>query len=257
MTELSDRHREYLFEPFERILMVRQVELFKLLDLLCYGLTELTALPELTTALRKPSEAIEQAKQHAELAQREIDRGFSSLVGQSIIVLWGALEALIKDFLVRWLELFPNLWERPGIASLKIRIGDYEALRPEDRRRYVIGEIERNVAAKLKVGAGRFEAVLSELELGGGIDDSIRRDLLELSAVRNVLVHNAGHVDERFMAMCPWVECEPGQLLRPTRKDYRRFSAAVLQYAALIVERAESCIGSNKSFKPMPLRGTA
>lgn len=244
MTELSDQDREYLFEPFRRILMVRQVEQSKLLELVCYGLNELTALPRIATALREPSEAIEQAKQQAELAQREIDREFSSLVGQSITVLWGALEALIKDFLVRWLELLPVLWERTAISSLKIRIGDYEALCAEDRRRYVIGEIERNVAAKLKVGVGRFEAVLSELDLGGGVDDSIRRDLLELSAMRNALVHNGGHVDARFKAICPWIECELGHLLQPTRADYRRFSGAVLRYAALVVERAELRIGS-------------
>lgn len=256
--EFSPQHKDYLFEPFQRLLLVRQMEYFELYGLLCEALHAATAFPDLVKATGSSSSPeLERANRNAALAQKEIERGFSSLTSQGIIVLWGALETLTKDFLIRWLDLFPNLWLIEEIASLKIRIGEYESLCRADRSRYVIGELERSISSHLKPGVGRFESTLEKLALSGGVDERIRKDLLELWAIRNILVHNAGHVDSRFLAFCPWSEATLGDVIHPTDKDYRRFSASVLRYAAAIMDRAESCIRSNSSFKPMPLPGTA
>ena len=77
--------------------------------------------------------------------------------------------------------------------------------------RLVLELLEQDIGARLKPGAGRFECVLEALGFQGGVQESLRRDLVEFRATRNVLVHNAGVVDLKFKKTCPWNDLALGE----------------------------------------------
>ena len=77
------------------------------------------------------------------------------------------------------------------------------------------------------------------LGLTGGVPTSLRRDLLELSQIRNVLVHRAGIVDKRLAEACPWLKLQTGNRVQVTDEAYTRYSLAVPQYVRSVVKRLE------------------
>lgn len=54
---------------------------------------------------------------------------------------------------------------------------------------YITKELSRSLNADFKRGVGQFEAILDAIGLAGPVDPDVRRTLLELNEVRNVLVH--------------------------------------------------------------------
>ena len=130
---------------------------------------------------------------------------------------WGALEAATRDFVVRWLYRFPASRQTENIARIRVPVGEYERLDGEDRVRYLLGMIERVLGAGLKPGIGRFECLLKPLGIAPADDNEIRRDLYELAAIRNAIVHRANLVDSRLLSLCPWLPYKDGDALDVSR----------------------------------------
>jgi hypothetical protein len=89
----------------------------------------------------------------------------------------------------------------------------------------------------LKQGCGRFEIILEAMGISGSIESELRRDLLELSQIRNVLVHRAGIVDKRFIEICPWLKMCIGDHIKVTNEAYCRYSIAVPRYIGTVIKR--------------------
>jgi hypothetical protein len=137
------------------------------------------------------------------LARREIDDDFPALRSNFVTSLWSSLEAAVRLFVARWLEKAPGALEVDAIYKLKITLGDYNSLEGEDRFFYILELLEQSVSPKLKRGIGRFEEILRPFGLSGPVDDTTRRDLLELSQMRHVLMHRGGRADRRLLDVCP------------------------------------------------------
>lgn len=93
-------------------------------------------------------------------------------------------------------------------------------------------------------GVARYEPLLAEVGLQAPPDRPVPaeldRALVELSALRNVLAHRAGRVDELALRDCPWLGEVIGPLgtfVRLSRAQYRRYSTAVSAYGAEIRRR--------------------
>ena len=69
------------------------------------------------------------------------------------------------------------------------------------------------------------------------LDSQVTKDLLELSAVRNVALHNSGVIDFKFKNRCPWIECEAGATLTIKHGDYHRYLDAVELYVFEVTQR--------------------
>lgn len=185
----------------------------------------------------------EAAKKEADLAREEKRRGYPILHQHSTVALWGALEAFVQNFLVSWFTNRPETLHLHKIRRIKIRLGDYERLSAEERCEFLIGELERDLGAPLKQGANRFEALFDVIGLSGEIEGSVQKDLLELSQVRNVIVHRQGVVDRKFVETCRWVGLKPGDELLVTQGSYERYVDAVISYALLLDARVKRYFG--------------
>lgn len=108
-------------EPFRRILISRQEAIDEVLAICCHSMSEVPALPRLVAAMEMArkglgapptedhEERMKQAHRFAEIARREVDAGFPRLHEMGTVLLWGALEAAVKDFAVQRLIVHAEL----------------------------------------------------------------------------------------------------------------------------------------------------
>lgn len=196
-------------------------------------------------ALRK----LQAVWERSELAGAAIKNGYPTENAQALISLNSALDALVEQF-------------APAMRNIQIRaVSDkafYEAeeehpeavaqLTDEIREhlRGALRDVLANRLPKLErlTGSGveRYEARLRPVGLGvppdRPIPEDLDRSLTELGALRDVLIHRAGRVDEKALKQAPSLRYDEGELVRITRDDYRIYSAAL------------RCYGEEVTFRP-------
>jgi hypothetical protein len=238
---------DYEFEPFEAIFIARREEILRLVDLSSHATRSLEGSAQLSKALRHEADHVARIEEIEQRALAEAKADFPLLHGAATVLMWGALEAALRDFLVRWLTKYPNARKVPDLNSVRVKVAEYESLDGEDRMRYLVGVLERDMAASLKPGAGRFDCLLKPFGIDPKIEDKERRDLNEMAAFRNVLVHRAGIADRRFAELCPWCGVKEGTLVRVGREAFLRFVRASSHYAAAVVTAAHSTLPNGKA----------
>lgn len=241
------------FEPFQRILIDRQKALDDVLGLSCYAIEEAMSLPDLVSAMHEVHVSLNTKPEHAEaelkhadriseIAAKEVDLDFAHLHEMATVVLWGALEAAVRDFVANLISEFPQARSSDQVAKLKIRFAEYEALSKEERAEYLVEQLEREISAPLKQGVGRFETLLAAVNVSVTVGDDVRRTLHEMCAVRNVLVHRAGRADRRFIGQCPWIPVSEGEAVRVTRARYSEYNKAVRAFTVLVIRSGASAV---------------
>jgi hypothetical protein len=108
---------------------------------------------------------------------------------------------------------------------------------PEDRAELMFIALKQKLSVALKPGVARMEELLEPVGLHGQINDAVRRLLLELGAVRNVLVHRNGITDKRFIVACPWLQCREGRPLSLSHNHFEMYWFAVGWYMLEISRR--------------------
>lgn len=238
MSQVQEQREDLILAPLRSVLIEQHQEFDDFCQVACVAISEMEGLPDLTQALCEPAADVERANTIAAIAEREHASGFATLFHFATVFTWGALETAIRDIVVNWLFHVPESRQHEKIRRLRIPFSEYEALDPKDRIRYLVGLLENDLGANLKPGVGRFESLLNEVGLGGSVGEDLRRDLLEMGAVRNVLVHRLGVIDDRFVGLCPWYGVSVGERVSVTRDVYYgKYRKAVFQYAASVARR--------------------
>ena len=236
---------EYEYEPFELIFLRRREEILKLVGLTSYALRSMDGLARLTQVLKKPAEAVERAREIEDLAQAEVQADLPLLHSAASVLIWGALESAFRDFLVRWLVTHPSCLTVPDLNRIRVRVAEYENFSGENRMRFLVGVLERELGATLKPGVGRFACLLKPFGIVPATSDDVRRDLNELAAVRNVIVHRAGIADGRLINLRPWLGLKAGDSVTVGHTAFERYIHAASEYAASIIDAGR---GIAKSF---------
>lgn len=189
--------------------------------------------------IRDEKRTLEACRKMAKSSQDEIDSGFATLHSQSIVALWGTLDALVEDLLTAWIRNEPKALQAREFQKIKVSVFEYEFFDEDQRAAFLVRELTRSLNADLKRGIGRFETLLAVVGLTGKIDKPFRRDLFELSQVRNILVHRAGIADEIFCSNCPWVGVKLGDAISMDHDVYIRYYKAVHVYMFDLMNRVE------------------
>jgi hypothetical protein len=194
------------------------------------------------SGIKEPSEEqnlrIAEAKERAAFAKKEIKEGFPLLCAHSLVGLWGAFEAAVDDFLSIWLEAHPaNLTEA---GSIRLRVSASDLLVPieQDRVRLVLAELARSLSVEARIGASRFEAILSRVGLSGEVPETVRHQILEMQQVRHIWAHRGGRPDGVFQSRCPWMEPDPNGRIKVDVERLNNYGAATVQYAIDVENRA-------------------
>jgi hypothetical protein len=232
----ESKNVEWELLPFENIFLERRDEILKLVGITSYALRSMGGMTRLSEVLGHSEKEVEQAKKLEEQAKSEVENDLPILHNAASVLLWGALEASIKDFIVRWMTI--NRWalEVPELGNLKVRVADYEKLDGENKMRYLFGLFEREIGASLKPGIGRFDCLLKPLNVKPKTSQKTRNALNELAATRNVIVHRAGIVDERLLELCPLLKLDVGSPVFVGSKKFEEYVKECSEYVIGIIE---------------------
>jgi hypothetical protein len=200
-----------------------------------------------------PSDAaasLQAAWERSELARNEIENEDPLLNAQTLVSLNSALDAMVEEFTPAMRDIGVRGMAEQLMTRAEEQVPEAkDELTPE--RRETLAEVLRelfNEHAAPEIeglrgsGAGRYERVLGAVGLAAPEDrpipDDLDEALAELGALRDVLVHRAGRVDQRALQQAPWLPYRDGELVRISRTDYRKYSAAIRCYAAEIIFRS-------------------
>jgi len=251
----ATRTPEWALEHFQRF-FDQTSEALDLLHASIHGIRNLTLLPETVELLLggdrsvDPDEAQSRrqaAKHRATVAQREIESGFRTLHSQSLVAVWGQLEAAVRDFLAAWIRHAPTAMEADRVRGLRVRLGDYLGRSEDERAEYLVDLIDEDLGSSHRYGVTRFESLLDVFQLGGPVPDRIRRDIYELQQVRNVLVHRLGVADRRLVESCPWLKLAVGDSVAIEHPMVYRLTEATHEYVAYIVQRIHRIYGDSRA----------
>jgi hypothetical protein len=157
-----------------------------------------------------------------------------------------ALDALIEQFveavrdlpfLVRMKDAEEKVPEAAEILTPEMREGMLEKL----REAFKVSKLER--LGREGGGTARYEPLLKQVSLDAPEDRPIPADLdqalAEIGALRDVLIHRAGRVDEKAFEKAPSLaeRYEAGELVRLKGEDFRTYSAAIRCYGAEVIHR--------------------
>ncbi|MDQ3548290.1 MAG: hypothetical protein M3439_05650 [Chloroflexota bacterium] len=191
--------------------------------------------PEQDAVLQKELKENEFA---ALIARNEAESGFSTVNAHAAVALWGAMEAWIEDVAYSAIASHMQYRLHKAFADIRISVAEYEAMDAHERAAMLAHELQRTTKSKHLPGIARFEGILAVFDLSGATPADVRRDLLELLNVRNVIVHRASVADETFVTACPWMSVVPGQRLSVSIGDVYRYRIACGRYLTEVIVRA-------------------
>lgn len=241
----------YEFEPFELIFLQRRSEILRLVGLTSYALRSLKGSARLAKVLGRSDEQVNSAHEIETLAATELKSDLPLLHSAAAVLIWGALETALRDFLVRWLVTYPSLLTRTQLKEVRIRVSEYESLTGEDRMRFLLGKLQDEFGRSSTPGVSGFASILEIFSVNVTVAPNTRRDLNELAALRNVIVHRAGVADARLRELCPWLNVNVGASVRINGSDLDRYVKSASEYAVAVIMAARDAA------KTLPARSTA
>jgi hypothetical protein len=194
--------------------------------------------------------SLQAAWERAEWARAELANESPHSNAQALISMNSALDAMVEELVKFWREFRVNHMVEEMIAkataavpeaAAEVNADALDALKATVRQ--LVDERTPKAVRPKGSGIARYEKPLKRIGWQAPEDRPIPVDLnsalAELGALRDVLVHRAGRVDDKAFAEAPTLNYKAGQFVRITRGDYRAYSAAVRCYALEI------------SFRPM------
>lgn len=182
--------------------------------------------------------------QRAELARAEIDGGHPALNAQALVSTNSALDALVQEFAPAVRDLPFQIQMKRAEEQMPEVV---EHLTPELREKMLRKMQELLRVQKLETmkgsGISRYEPRLEQVGLGASDSRPIPTDLdqalTEFGAIRDVLVHRAGRLDQKALKQAPSLKStyQDGDLVRLSDEDYRMYSSAIRCYGAEIIHR--------------------
>ncbi|HEX6700569.1 MAG TPA: hypothetical protein VF101_07540 [Gaiellaceae bacterium] len=192
---------------------------------------------------------LQAAWERSELARIDIENGHPHLNAQALLSMNSALDALVEEFVPSMRDLLVHeVIDRALARAEEQEPAAAEQLTPELRARIreaahtALAETMPKLEKLRDSGIERYERLLAQAGLAAPTDRPIPYDLdealTELGALRDVLVHRGGRVDERALRQAPSLHYDDGELVRVSNGDYRKYSAAIRCYAQEVVFRS-------------------
>lgn len=248
---MPDYLPEYASAPLRRFIDSCE-DHSRLLHMSMSGIAFLTKRPKALKVLYEPwsfaapiSEAqakeneqtLQQAVEEGEFAKKECEAGFPLLHAHSLVGMWGALEAAVEDMLVGILVSEPSALQREEFAKVKVPLADFETLDKEERMRLVLTEATRNQGIGRRQGVDVFEHTLMLFDLSGPVEGDVKKSMLEMHHLRNVIVHRASYADRRLVQSCPWLGLKTGENVYVSHNDLGRYRSVLLEYVVTLARR--------------------
>jgi hypothetical protein len=250
MDQGSGRTKEWLRGPLDRYRNYVE-QSFRLASLAISGISRMTNDPRLIEAIvnyemtisdadeqtEDQQSQIAEARTRGEFATQEVEQGFPFLCGHTIVGLWGAFEAAMEDFLVRWILYSPGSLEAVSQHRLRVPATNFMNATDQERAQLLLAELSRNLQADVKLGISRFEELLSRFDLAGNPEQELRQKIFEMQQVRHIWAHRGGLADVQFKERCPWFDVEVEELVKVDMDKVEDYGSATIYYLIDIWKR--------------------
>lgn len=195
------------------------------------------------------------------IAQADIDNELAEISAMTLVAMVSALDALVEELTPSFRDALTNIRARQIVERFKQERPDLIASVGEPDVETVVHALADQLAGTLPKlrpkpkgsGAGRWEEVLEQVGLGSVAGQEIPEDLDqalgEVIQLRHVIAHRASRIDEGALRQAPTLPYEVDQLVRISRGEYRRYSAALWTYGEEVLRRLLKDLGP----PPMPL----
>ena len=169
---------------------------------------------------------------------------YSSFLSYSILNMYTLLESYIKDLVISIFEHYgENIFELPLLKQFEKKHNWTGSKCSADKLQKLYIDYERKFAIGEKYGVDRFEKLLAPLSLSvEKHGDYVERNILELSQLRNCIMHNRGRADKRLLNNCEWLrnKYSIGDDLIFTVKDLDEYAKAIMIYDILLGVRVNN-----------------
>lgn len=187
--------------------------------------------------LTQQEREVEEAEEEAAFARKEVDAGYPFAQSQATIAMWARLEAFIEDLLVTCFETDAQFLEVEQVGKVKIAFGQYEQMSSTERMYYVVDSLQRDTQSKFKHGVSQFDVLFDILGIGGPVEEPTKRNLFEMSNIRNVLVHRRALADKRLAMSCPWLGLKIGDQVKITTGKLFSYQLSCMIYVGVATRR--------------------
>lgn len=170
----------------------------------------------------------------------KIERGsnYENIVRDGVIILFSKLEAGVKDIIKNIFIHAPTMFNDDSIKGMKISYAEYRKFTQDELSDLFLIDYERTFL-KEKYGFERFESMLKPVGLAGETEfnPEHKKALIELSMVRNLLVHKNGIIDRQFLNICGYLHLEVGSKIKVDIAMNNKYIHAVNAYLLELANR--------------------
>jgi hypothetical protein len=172
-------------------------------------------------------------------AKEQLADGFSVLYEVVIVRLVSILDAMVLHFVRQRLRAGQPARLLDSVKQLEGPLIEFANASDEEQARLLAELLQERLKAKHKLGVGSYETLLNAIGYGGGVQCDVRRTLLELLEIRNVIVHRLGIVDAQLVDRCLWLNLTVGDTVRARKHEFIRYLQACTWYAMELSLRAQ------------------
>ena len=193
--------------------------------------------------------AVNAARERADMARAERENQLVEHNAMTLISMVGAVDALVEELAPRARDMF-IAYQAHAMMEAARKQEPQAAAKLDEAALEAVEQATRDLLAERAgsfdpyprgTGAKRWEDVLSHVALQAPpkrpVPPDLDQALTEVVALRHVLAHRAGRVDSRALTQAPTLRYADGDLVRITRAEYRRYSAALWTYGEEIIHR--------------------
>jgi hypothetical protein len=153
----------------------------------------------------------------------------------------------VEDTLVAWLRNEKFAGKEQGLRKIRVSVADFNAMSEIERNYHLVSEYRRELRPRHRSSIEVFESILHQFGLQGAMDPELKRSLIELEFVRNILLHRRGIADSRFLEGCPLTTVKIGAAIIPDEKSVGKYTHAVLDYYELLRGRIKRYFESKRT----------
>ena len=164
---------------------------------------------------------------------------YASLNAHALVAIWGALETCIEDLVVAILSNVPTAAATVSAAGVRVNSNKVASSATEEDLRALYRKIEEHVRVKQDV-VQTYEKVLRLFGLSAACPEHTDA-LLSANALRNVIVHRGGIIDERAVRQAQALAPRLGTKCMIKRDDFLMYHQAV---SAWLIALMQSVVAS-------------
>jgi hypothetical protein len=190
------------------------------------------------------------ARARRDIAQAELDNELAEMGAMVLVAMVSALDAMVEEMVPQARKALTEMQAhemhdrvRRDMPALATTVTDEQLL--EILKAAISGALDtrfpkRRLRPRLS-GASRWESLLSyvglQAPLSRPIPEVLDEALAEVVQLRHAIAHRASRVDAEALRYAPTLKYEENQLVRISREDYRRYSAALRTYGDEVTRR--------------------